>query len=63
MADRILFWAAVVICASVYFDWTARGLTVAGELEAAGANSVAYLAIVIPSAVMFFREVLRLLRR
>ena len=62
MRDGILFWAAVAFCASVYFTWTARGLEMAGELEAARATHATLLAIVITSAVMFFRDVLRMFR-
>ncbi len=63
MRDGIVFWAAVAFCASFYFDWTARGLQLAGQFEAARANHATLLAIVIPSAVLFFRDVLRMLRR
>ncbi len=63
MPSRIMFWAAVVVCASFYFHWTARGLEIAGQPEAALANSGALLLLVIPSFAMFLREVLRLLRR
>jgi len=63
MRDGILFTASVAFCASFYFNWTARGLELAGELEAARATHATLLAIVIPSAVLFFRDVLRMFRR
>ncbi len=63
MANGIVFWGVVTICAGFYFDWTDRGLQVAGQPEAAAANSVALVMLVIPAFAMFLREALRLLRR
>ena len=63
MSERTMFWATVLICAASYFSGTISGLELAGQYEAAAANRVARLAIVLPSLVMFLRDALRPLRR
>ncbi len=63
MFERLVFWAVFGVCAGVYFDWTVRGLQVAGEHGAAAANSVVLVVLVIPAFAMLLLETLRLLRR
>ena len=61
--DSIMFWATVAICAAFYFNWTATGLQLAGQPDAALATSGIAVMLVIPSLVMMLRAVLRMLGR
>ena len=63
MLDRILFWSAVLFCASFYFRWTVTGLELAGQYDAALANRAALHAILWPSLVMLLRAAWGLFRR
>jgi len=58
-----MFWASVVFCAAFYFNWTARGLQLAVQPDAALATSGIVLMLVIPSLVMMLRAALRMLGR
>ena len=51
-----------LICASFYFGGTVSGLELAGQSDAAFANRMARLTIVIPSFVMFARDAFRILQ-
>ncbi len=63
MPSGIVFWAVVAFLGSFYFDWTARGLALAGQADAALATSGIVLMVVIPSLAMVLREALSMLRR
>ena len=53
----VLFWSAVLFCSSFYFNWTTTGLKLAGQHDAALANSLASIAIICPSLIMLIRAV------
>ena len=61
--ESVMFWATVVFCAAFYFNWTATGLQLAAQPDAALATSGIILMLVIPSLVMMLRGVLRMLGR
>jgi hypothetical protein len=63
MLAGTMFWGTVIVFATFYFSFTVTGLELAGQLEAARANRLARLLILLPSLVMFLRDALRLLRR
>jgi hypothetical protein len=63
MLAGTMFWGTVIVFATFYFSFTVTGLVLAGQLEAARANRLARLLILLPSLIMFLRDALRLLRR
>ena len=63
MLAGTMFWGTVIVFATFYFSFTVTGLELAGQLEAARANRLARLLILLPSLIMFRRDALRLLRR
>jgi len=63
MLAGAVFWGTVIVLATFYFGATVAGLELAGQFEAARANRLARLLILVPALVMFLRDALRLLRR
>ncbi|HZO28555.1 MAG TPA: hypothetical protein VFH48_21485 [Chloroflexota bacterium] len=63
MLAGVAFWGTIIIFATFYFGATVSGLELAAQFEAARANRLARLLILLPSLVMFLRDALRLLRR
>ena len=63
MLAGAVFWGTVIVFATFYFGATVAGLELAGQFEAARANRLARLLILVPALVMFLRDALRLLRR
>ena len=63
MLDAVVFWGAVALCGAFYFSWTATGLQLAGQYEAARLANATLIAVVLPSFGMFLREVMRMLWR